>query len=122
MKIAHGLSIIAQVVLASSAAQAAVVHSGHAVADIVSPTAARPCLFFRLAGVLEADPTSPNPTTWWFAIPTEAMGNVPSLKYQEISRMIYQAKATGATISVRTTGAVVSACSNFVDVEYAILQ
>jgi hypothetical protein len=122
MKIVRAMSIIAAAVLASPAAHAAVVHPGSTVADIVSPTVSRPCLFFRLVGVLAADPTSPNPTTWWFAIPTEALGNVPSPKYQEISRMIYQAKATGATISVKTTGAVVPACSNFVDVEFAILQ
>jgi len=28
----------------------------------------------------------------------------------------------GCTVTVKTSGAVVSACSNFVDVEYAILQ
>ena len=49
-------------------------------------------------------------------------GDVNSVKYQEISRIICQSKATGATISVKTSGAVVPACSNFVDVEYAILQ
>ena len=48
-------------------------------------------------------------------------GDVNSVKYQEIS-IICQSKATGATISVKTSGAVVPACSNFVDVEYAILQ
>ena len=56
------------------------------------------------------------------AIPTDAINNVPSVKYQEISRMIYQAKATGATISVRTSGGIVPACSNFVDVEYVSIQ
>ena len=122
MSIARRVSIIAACILASSAAHAAVMHRGQSVLDIASPDAMRPCLFFRLVGVAPADPTSPNPTTSWFAIPTDAVGNVPSLKYQEISRMIYQAKATGATISVKTTGAVVPACSNFVDVEYAVLQ
>jgi hypothetical protein len=71
---------------------------------------------------VHADPTSPSAITPWFAVPIDAVGNVPSPKYQEISRMIYQAKATGATISIQTSGAIVSACSNFVDVEYAILQ
>jgi hypothetical protein len=122
MNTARGLGIIAACALACCGAHAAVFHRGQTLLDIASPDVTRPCLFFRLVGVAQADPTSPNPTTTWFAVPTDAVGNVPSVKYQEISRMIYQAKATGATISVKTTGAVVPACSNFVDVDYAILQ
>jgi len=122
MNISRGLSILAVLVMTSSAAHAAVLHVGQTILDIRSPDAARPCLFFRLVGVDHADPTSPSMITPWFAIPTDAVNNVPSVKYQEISRMIYQAKATGATISVKTSGGIVAACSNFVDVEYVSLQ
>jgi hypothetical protein len=99
-----------------------VLHENKMILDIVSPDALRPCLFFRLVGVDHADPTSPSMITPWFAIPLDAVGNVPSVRYQELSRMIYQAKATFATISVKTSGGIVPACSNFVDVEYLRLQ
>jgi hypothetical protein len=122
MKAARGVWITAAFVLASSFAHAAVTHTGRTILDIRSPDATRPCLFFRLVGVDHADPTSPSTITPWFAIPTDAVNNVPSVKYQEISRMIYQAKATGATISVKTSGGIVPACSNFVDVEYVSIQ
>jgi hypothetical protein len=117
-----GLSIVAAFVLISPAAHAAVVHPPQPVAAIVSPDAARPCLFFRLDGVWQADPTSANPTTWWFAIPIDAVGNVPGLKYQELTRMLYHARTAGGKIGVKTTGAVVPACSNFVEVDYVVFE
>jgi hypothetical protein len=122
MKIARLTWIIAILGLASPAVHAATLHTDRTVYDIVSPDAARPCLFFRLAFVDHADPTSPSKIAPWFAIPVDAVGNVPSPKYQEISRMLYQAKATNAVVTVQTTGGIVPMCSNFVEVEYATMR
>ena len=59
----------------------------------------RPCSFFRLEGVAEADPVVPG--RWWFAIPQDHIG------YDEIVAMMIAAHTTGRPVDVVTDGTVV---------------
>lgn len=74
----------------------AAVHSGKALAVIHSPDD-RPCVFFRLTGVAEADPVAPG--IEWFALPKTHPG------YKEILALLLTARATGQPLGhVTTTG------------------
>jgi len=72
------------------------------------PPDSRPCAFFTLDGVAEADPVSPgNP---WFALPQSAAG------YKEAYSLLLAAALSGKTVRVFTTGATISTCSGYVGV------
>lgn len=74
----------------------AVVHTGRSLAVIHSPDD-RPCVFFRLTGVTEADPVAPG--IEWFALPKTHQG------YKEILTLLLTARATGQPLGhVTTTG------------------
>lgn len=56
----------------------------------------RPCFFFILNGVSEADPAIPNGP--WFAIPTSASN------YQVMAATVMSAKLSGSSLHVLTDG------------------
>jgi hypothetical protein len=56
---------------------------------------ARPCTFFQLQGVSEADTATPGP---WFSVPAT------NPNYQIIVSALFTAKATQARVSVHTDG------------------
>ncbi len=64
------------------------------VATVHSPDN-RPCAFFRLDGVNQADPITPNVP--WFSVPTSHPG------FDMIVTLLITAKITGRTVIVRTT-------------------
>lgn len=68
----------------------------------------RPCVFFTLNGVQQADPINPNQP--WFALPTSHP------MFQQILAMLLTAKSSQAHIDVYTTGATISTCDGFVGV------
>lgn len=73
----------------------AVIHTSKEVAVFHSPDE-RPCTFFRLTGVAEADPVvADNP---WFTIPQNHIG------YKEITSVLLAARTAGKTVTVATTG------------------
>ena len=71
------------------------VHTSKEVAVFHTPDS-RPCTFFMLTGVAEADPVvAGNP---WFSIPQTHLG------YKEITSVLLAARTAGKTITVSTTG------------------
>ena len=56
----------------------------------------RPCFFFQLQGVSEADPV--NPGSIWFALPTS------NPNYQILASTLLSAKLTNQPINVQTDG------------------
>lgn len=64
----------------------------------VTQTDARPCTFFMLQGVTEADPTTPGQP--WFAIPAS------NPNYQVMVSVLLAAKTAHAPISVYTDGTI----------------
>lgn len=68
----------------------------------------RPCVFFTLQGVQQADPVNPNQP--WFALPTSHP------MFQQILAMLLTAKMSQAHIDVYTTGVPIATCDNFVGV------
>src|SRR5688572_24218299 len=77
----------------------AAIHYDRIVEEVFNPDT-RPCIFFRLSGVPEADPATPGQS--WFAVPKSHSG------YKEIVATLMIARSTQAPIhSVTTTGAVV---------------
>lgn len=83
--------------LAQSGGAVAARHDNKHAVDI-HEDAGRPCMFFRLNGVTQADPAVS--ATEWFALPRD------HLAYGELVAMLFTAKAARLPISVQTTGAV----------------
>jgi len=81
----------------TEAAKAAATHTGN-IAIVHNPDS-RPCLFFQVSGVNEADPIVPgNP---WFSVPQTHTG------YKEIVATLLVARINGQSITVGTNGDVV---------------
>lgn len=97
-----GSLIVVSNILAGPA-NAATTHTNHAVARIEAPDPGRDCLFFTLDGVSnsEAAVAQNNP---WFAVPRSHPG------FKEIYAAILMARATGAPLTVITTGQAESTC------------
>jgi len=73
----------------------AATHTNKEVAVFHSPDS-RPCTFFTLTGVAEADPVvAGNP---WFSIPQTHIG------YKEIISVLLAARTVGKTVTVGTAG------------------
>lgn len=75
--------------------------SGYPVGTIRSPDG-RPCTFFTLVGVNQADPAVPNSP--WFVISQSAVG------YKEMLTLLLSAKMTGKPVYLSTSGNLVAAC------------
>jgi putative transposase len=90
-------------VLASNASYAVdyLTSPGYNVDTIRSPDG-RPCTFFTLVGVGQADPVVANSP--WFVISQSAVG------YKEMLAMLITAKSTGRPVYLSTTGKTVAAC------------
>ena len=73
----------------------AVSHTNKTIEILLSPDS-RPCLFFKLVGVAEADPI--NPDNAWFAVPVEQVGTDTTIS------MLISASVAGKNVSVTTTG------------------
>ena len=99
------------------ASQAAATWSGYQIAQLEAPDPVRPCLFFTLAGVAQADPAIANDP--WFAISENQSG------YWEIYGMLMSAKGKGLAVTVTTSGqAAASECTSLgshVGVTYVVL-
>jgi hypothetical protein len=76
----------------------------------------RPCAFFSLQGVSDADPGLQLGGNPWFAVPKTHEG------YKEIVATVLLASATGRRISVNTTGEAVPGCSGLARVNQVILE
>jgi hypothetical protein len=91
--------------------------SGYQIAQLEAPDPARPCLFFTLVGVPQADPAFPNDP--WFAISENQSG------YWEIYGMLLLAKSKGLGVAITTSGqAAAPECDNLgnhVGVNYIVL-
>jgi hypothetical protein len=70
------------------------------------PPDARPCAFFSLSGVAQADPVLPGQP--WIAIRQSQNG------FKEIYAMLLAAIHSGVPITVATTGVAVAECDGFV--------
>jgi hypothetical protein len=70
-------------------------HGGKSVQTVVSPDE-RPCTFFALEGVAEADPIKPNDS--WFAVPLDHNG------HDVIVSLLLAAYTAGKPVSVVATG------------------
>ena len=81
--------------LASISSANAASHTNKQVADLLAPDY-RPCTFFQLQGVAEADPVNPNNP--WFAVPNDHIG------YDEIVSMLITATTSQRQITVATNG------------------
>lgn len=68
----------------------------------------RPCIFFQLVGVTQADPVVP--TNPWFALSTS------NPMFQQISAMLLTAKATQGRVDIITTGTGDPACAGYASV------
>lgn len=89
------LSAVVLLALASIPPAIADSHIGKQVSAIHSPDS-RPCTFFKLNGVTDADSATPgNP---WFAVPQTHLG------YDEILSMLITAYTTQTQMSVVTSG------------------
>ena len=75
---------------------AATSRSNQSIQDIQADS--RPCLFFNLAGVSEADPAVP--AQIWFTIPTS------NANYQTQASIILSSKVAGKPLRVQTDGTV----------------
>jgi len=93
--------MVSTIVLCSLQANA-VEHTG-TVGNILPPDS-RPCLFFTITGVSQADPVTPSSN--WFAIRQSQNG------YKETFTLLLAAKLTGQPVTVSTTGAVVTECGH----------
>jgi hypothetical protein len=89
----------------------AVAASAATAADFVNKTVGnirgpdgRPCTFFTLEGVSEADPGTPG--TPWFALRQASPG------YEENLAILISAKLTGRPIQVTTAGVVAGGCNH----------
>jgi len=99
-----GILIVVSSILAVAGDAAATTHSNHAVARIEPPDPVRDCLFFTLDGVTTSEPAvaQNNP---WFAVPRSHPG------FREIYAAVLLARATGALLTVITTGQAESTCA-----------
>lgn len=72
--------------------------------SVVRPGGDRPCTLFQLVGVAQADPIVP----WspWFAIPNTAP------EYNAMVATLLLAKASGALVTVTTTGNAQASCGH----------
>lgn len=71
----------------------AVTHQDKTIEITQTPDSARPCVFFKLSGVSEADPVNANNP--WFSIPVE--------EKEQISFLL-AARMANKTVTVYTTG------------------
>jgi len=76
------------------------------------PPDSRPCVFFSIIGVSEADPTV-KPGWPWFAVRQSQNG------FKELYALLLSAKLSGNPVIVSTTGAAVSECDGYVGVSNA---
>ncbi len=114
----HKLVLLMALALGLTApAVQAVSWSGYQIAQFEAPDPARPCLFFTLVGVSQADPAFPNDP--WFAISENQSG------YWEIYGMLLSAKTKGIAVTITTSGgAAAPECVNqgsHVGVNYIVL-
>lgn len=86
----------------------AVDHTAKRVLDL-HVDATRPCAFFRLEGVAEADPVTPG--SMWFAVPRAHAG------YTELFAMLLTAKAANLPVTIKTNGTSSTACSTVPNVD-----
>lgn len=91
----HVILIVSAMALTPTAQASTTAWSGYLVGRIFAPDD-RPCLFFELSGVPQADPLVPGNS--WMAVPQSQDG------YQEIYALLLWAKATGTPISAVTSG------------------
>jgi hypothetical protein len=83
------------------------------VGGLVAPDS-RPCAFFSIVGVSEADPIKPG---WpWMVIRQDQNG------FKEAFAMLLSAKQSGTPIQVNTTGSAVSNCDGYVGVSNLFFQ
>jgi len=84
-------------------------HNNHQVLTVFSPDSSRPCLFFQMDGVSEADPiVAASP---WFAVPMSHNG------YNLIQAMLLTLFTAGKNLNIKTTGG--TACG-FAEVDSVI--
>ncbi len=81
-------------------------YANKSIGRLVGPDAQRDCMFFTLSGVNVAD-SNVNATTPWFAIPRSQLG------FGELIAMLMLARATGALVTVNTTGQAVASCNYY---------
>jgi len=72
----------------------------------------RPCLFFKLVGVAEADPVVAG--QWWFTVPRTHTA------YREILNLLVTARVATLPVSVTTTGNIV--CDGHAEVSQVRLE
>ena len=84
------------------------------VGRIEAPDYTRDCIFFTLQNVAGTDPSAP--TDPWFVVPRNHPG------FREIYSALIAARATGAPVSVYTTGVPDASCSGHYGVSTIIVE
>lgn len=74
----------------------------------------RPCAFFRLEGVGEADPVKPGAP--WFAVPRTHPA------FNEIFALLLTAKATNLPVTISTAGTSATSCNDFATVKFVFID